>query len=90
MEHANHTMTQMLHQCVHPDQKDWVQCLPAIELAMNMAHSDTTGFSPFYLNYSQMLCSLVWQSESEYPGIQLFTQCMKEAIMMAYDAIIMA
>lgn len=37
MEHVNCTMTQMLRQCVRPDQKDWVLCLPAVELAMNMA-----------------------------------------------------
>ena len=46
-ERANCTMTQMLRQCVRPDQKDWVQKLPAIELAMNMARSESTGFSPF-------------------------------------------
>ena len=36
-ERANRTMTQMLRQCVRPDQKDWVSRLPAVELAMNMA-----------------------------------------------------
>ena len=46
-ERANRTMTQMLRQCVRPDQKDWASRLPAIELAMNTARSDTTGFSPF-------------------------------------------
>nr|VWO95354.1 Uncharacterized protein [Ganoderma boninense] len=89
-ERANRTMTQMLRQCVRPDQKDWVQKLPAIELAMNTARSDTTGFSPFYLNYGQMPRSLVWSSESEYPGVRKFAQRMKEAIMAAHDAIISA
>ncbi|PIL23014.1 hypothetical protein GSI_14321 [Ganoderma sinense ZZ0214-1] len=87
---ANRTMTQMLRQCVRPDQKDWVQRLPAVELAMNMARSETTGFSPFYLNYGQMPRSLIWESESEYPGVQAFAQRMKEAIMVAHDAIIAA
>ncbi|KAJ3486050.1 hypothetical protein NLI96_g4519 [Meripilus lineatus] len=89
-ERANRTMTQMLRQCVHPDQKDWVQKLPAIELAMNMARSDTTGFSPFYLNYGRMPRSLIWDNQSEYPGVQTFAQQMKEAIMAAHDAIIAA
>ena len=87
---ANHTMTQMLRQCMHPDQKDWVQRLPAIELAMNTARSEMTGFSPFFINYGQMPRSLVWTSESEYPGVQAFAQQMKEAIMAVHNAIIEA
>ena len=89
-ERANRTMTQMLRQCVRPDQTDWVQRLPAVELAMNTARSETTGFSPFYLNYGQMPRSLVWSGESEYPGVRKFAQRMKEAIMSAHDAIISA
>ncbi|RPD56920.1 hypothetical protein L226DRAFT_467926, partial [Lentinus tigrinus ALCF2SS1-7] len=80
----------MLRQCVRPDQKDWVRKLPAIELAMNTARSDMTGFSPFFLNYGQMPRTLVWSSESEYPGVRAFAQRMKEAIMAAHDAIIAA
>ncbi|KAJ3474054.1 hypothetical protein NLI96_g12674 [Meripilus lineatus] len=89
-ERANRTMTQMLRQCVKPDQKDWVQKLPAIELAMNTARSDTTGFSPFFLNYGQMPRSLVWENDFKYPGVQEFATRMKEAIMAAHDAIIAA
>ena len=36
-EQANRTITQMLRQCVHPNQKDWVAKLPAIEFAINSA-----------------------------------------------------
>ena len=36
-ERANRTITQMLRQCVHPNQKDWVAKLPAIEFAINSA-----------------------------------------------------
>ncbi|KAJ3487529.1 hypothetical protein NLI96_g3480 [Meripilus lineatus] len=89
-ERANRTMTQMLRQCVRPDQKDWVQKLPAIELAMNTARSDTTGFSPFFLNYGRMPRSLIWEGDSKYPGVQEFAMRMKEAIMSAHDAIISA
>ena len=42
------------------------------------------------MNYGQMPRSLVWPSESEYPGVQAFAQRMKDAIMMAHDAIIEA
>ncbi|KAI0366027.1 hypothetical protein BV20DRAFT_928202, partial [Pilatotrama ljubarskyi] len=47
---ANRTITQMLRQCVGPTQKDWVSKLPAIEFAINVARSDTTGYAPFFLN----------------------------------------
>ena len=50
-ERVNRTVTQMIRQCVQPDQKDWVVKLPAVEFAINSAWSSTTGFSPFQLNY---------------------------------------
>ena len=46
-ECANRTMTQIIRQCVSPNQKDWVTKLPAVEFAINSARSSTTGFSPF-------------------------------------------
>lgn len=89
-ERANRTMTQMLRQCVAMDQKDWATRLPSIELAMNCARSDTTGFSPFFLNYGRMLRPLIWNAESEYPGVEVFAQKMKDAIMVAHNQIIEA
>jgi len=89
-ERANRTMTQMLRQCVSLSQKDWVSKLPAIEYAMNCARSDTTGFSPFYLNYGRMPRPLIWEVKSEFPGVRKFAERMKEAIMTAHDEIIEA
>ncbi|TFK78920.1 hypothetical protein K466DRAFT_459881, partial [Polyporus arcularius HHB13444] len=57
---------------------------------MNMARSETTGFSPFFLNYGQMPRSLVWSGESDYPGVRTFALRMKQAVMAAHDAIIAA
>jgi transposase InsO family protein len=89
-ERANKTMVQMLRQCVSPDQKDWVMKLPAIEFAMNSARSETTGFSPFFLNYGRVPDTMIWNNNSEYPGVRIFAQRMKDAIMTAHDAIIAA
>lgn len=89
-ERANRTMTQMLRQCVALDQKDWVIRLPAVEYAMNCARSDTTGFSPFFLNYGRMPRPLIWDSSTEYPGVKVFAQRMKDAIMSAHDEVIAA
>ena len=46
-ERANRTITQIIRQCVSPNQNDWVSKLPAVEFAINSARSSTTGFSPF-------------------------------------------
>jgi transposase InsO family protein len=58
-ERANRTVTQMLRQCIQPNQRDWVSKLPAIEFAINSARSESTGFSPFFLNTGCMPRSLL-------------------------------
>ncbi|KAG8926639.1 hypothetical protein FRC01_008570 [Tulasnella sp. 417] len=89
-EHANKTMVQMIRQCISPDQKNWAIKLPGIEFAMNSARSETTGFSPFFLNYGRTPSPMIWDHESEYPGVCEFALRMKEAIMTAHDAVIAA
>src|SRR6201996_3550259 len=89
-ERANRTMTQMLRQCVQPDQKDWAEKLPGIEFAMNLARSETTGFSPFFLNYARTPRPMIWDNNSEFPGVRTFAMRMKDALMKAHDAIIAA
>jgi transposase InsO family protein len=89
-ERANRTVTQMIRQCVRPDQKDWVFKLPAIEFAINSARSSTTGFSPFQLNYGRNPSPMIWQGQEEFPGVRRFAERMKLAMMSAHDAIIAA
>jgi transposase InsO family protein len=91
-ERANRTVTQMLRQCVRPDQKDWVTKLPAIEFAINSARSESTGYAPFFLNTGRMPRSMIWDSadKTEYPGVRTYAQKMKEAIMTAHDSILAA
>ncbi|KAF8831165.1 hypothetical protein HHX47_DHR1000004 [Lentinula edodes] len=91
-ERANRTVTQMLRQCVAIDQKDWVIKLPAVEFAINSARSETTGFSPFFLNTGRMPRSFLWNAanKNEYPGIRAYAHKMKQAIMQAHDSILHA
>ncbi|KIJ60875.1 hypothetical protein HYDPIDRAFT_70471, partial [Hydnomerulius pinastri MD-312] len=56
---ANRTLGQMLRSCIGPSQKDWVSRLPAIEFAINLARSDSTGYSPFFLNTGRMPRTMV-------------------------------
>ncbi|OJT03699.1 Transposon Ty3-I Gag-Pol polyprotein [Trametes pubescens] len=60
-ERANRTISQMLRQCVGPSQRDWVAKLPAIEFAINMARSESTGHAPFFLNTGRMPRPLIWE-----------------------------
>lgn len=91
-ERANRTITQMIRQCVGPTQKDWVSKLPAIEFAINLARSDSTGFSPFFLNTGRMPRTFIWDSalSTEFPGVRIFAQQLKVAVMSAHDSILAA
>lgn len=91
-ERANRTITQMLRQCVHSNQKDWVAKLPAIEFAINSARSESTGFAPFFLNSGRMPRSMIWDSPSstEFPSVRDFALQKKLAIESAHDSILSA
>ncbi|KAJ3505227.1 hypothetical protein NLJ89_g7527 [Agrocybe chaxingu] len=91
-ERANKTVNQMLRHCIEPLQKDWAQKLPAIEFAINSARSESTGFAPFFLNSGRMPRSFIWDSNEpeKYPGVRVFAQRMKTAVMRAHDSIIAA
>jgi len=81
-ERANQTITQMIHQCVSPNQKDWVIKLPAIKFVINSTRSSTTGFSPFQLNYGWNLSLMIWKVEDEFLGVRKFAEQMKMAIIV--------
>ena len=91
-ERANRTITQMLRQCIHSNQKDWVAKLPAIEFAVNSARSESTGFAPFFLNSGRMPRSMIWNppASTEFPSVRNFALQKKMAIMSAHDSILSA
>ena len=91
-ERANCMITQMLRQCVHPNQKDWVTKLPAIEFAINSARSASTGYAPFFLNFRWMPRAMIWNSAptTEYPSVWEFALEKKMALMTAHDSILAA
>ncbi|KAJ8579913.1 hypothetical protein M405DRAFT_753901, partial [Rhizopogon salebrosus TDB-379] len=80
----------MLRQCVTPDQRDWAIKLPAIEFTINSASSASRKEPPFVLIYSRQPPSMIWNAQSEYPGVRVLTQRMKDAIMGAHNALIAA
>jgi hypothetical protein len=89
-ERANRTVTQMMRQCINPNQKDWVSKLPAIQFAINSARSESTGYAPFFLNNGRMPRVMVWNSAgtAEYSNVREFAQRKKLALISAHDSII--
>ncbi|QRV96227.1 Transposon Ty3-I Gag-Pol polyprotein [Ceratobasidium sp. AG-Ba] len=87
-ERANKTIGSMLRQCIKGRQSDWVRYLAGIEYAMNASVSETTGYSPFYLNFGRVPPPMVWETENEYAGVRKFLNRQREALMRAHDAII--
>jgi hypothetical protein len=50
-ERLNRTLQQMLRAYVSADQSNWDEVLMVAEFAYNSAVTQTTGYSPFFLNY---------------------------------------
>jgi hypothetical protein len=82
----------MIRQCIHPNQKDWVTKLPAIEFAINSARSASTGYAPFFLNFGRMPRAMIWNdaTSKEFPAIREFALQKKLALMDAHDSILAA
>ncbi|KAE9386024.1 hypothetical protein BT96DRAFT_839929, partial [Gymnopus androsaceus JB14] len=80
----------MLRQCISECQDDWVVRLPSVEFAINLARSETMGYSPFFLNSGRLPRSFIWNDaeKSEFRGVRIFAQKMKEAVMSAHDSLL--
>lgn len=80
-ECANRTITQMLQMTINSDQRN--------EYAFNLARSDTTGYSPFVLNYDSNPWPLLWGNIDEtLPGVRSFMQKLQDGLIDAHDAIL--
>jgi hypothetical protein len=52
-EVMNKTLEQMIRAYINTRQDNWDELLPYCELAYNNSKSESTGFTPFYLNFGQ-------------------------------------
>jgi len=50
-ERTNSTLEQVLRAYIGYDQQNWEEWLPFVEFAINNASQDSTGRSPFFINY---------------------------------------
>lgn len=77
----------MVRMAVSPNQKDWVAKLPAVEFAINLARSDTTGYAPFFLNSGRMPKPFIYNDPelTEFEGVRVFAQRIKDAVESRYS-----
>ncbi|KAF8687904.1 hypothetical protein RHS03_09849, partial [Rhizoctonia solani] len=88
VERRNGTLGGIIRTCTNRAQRDWAIQLPTIEFAINSARSETTGFSPFKLNYGRMPRPLLVRTNTELNGVKEYARAIRHALMTAHDAII--
>ena len=83
-ERVNRTLEQMLRMFVSPAQDDWDVLLPAVEFACNSAVHDSTGETPFVLNYGRQLPAPVDRAVGDVvPAADDFVGEMRRALESA-------
>jgi len=66
--------------------------LPAIELAINLARSQSTGYLPLFLDTGRLPWTMIRDapSKDEYPHVRVYVQRMKLALWNTHDALLSA
>ena len=83
-ERVNHVLVDMLRHYVSPQQDDWDEKLDMAEFAINIAHHESIGTSPFMLNYGyepHLPVSLM--STNAVPAARDYIRSMSRQIMQA-------
>jgi hypothetical protein len=80
-EHTNQELEQYLHLYTNFMQDNWSDWLSTAEFAYNNQVHSTTGYSPFFLEYSQHPCTsfTVDKPSSQVPNTDEFISKLKEA-----------
>ncbi|QRW20521.1 Transposon Ty3-I Gag-Pol polyprotein [Rhizoctonia solani] len=82
------TILALIRVCINPPLRDWATKLPSIEFAVNLTRLETTGFSPFALNYGQTPCPILVQTNTDMYRVRNTACNIKYALMIAHNAII--
>ena len=89
-EHANHSIAQILHAFISPNQKDWVKCLPIVEFAINSSINCLTGMALFKINFGFMPRFIKELPVTNHmpPGVWVFAMNTLHNMVIAHNAII--
>ncbi|GBG77113.1 hypothetical protein CBR_g23438 [Chara braunii] len=88
MERAHQTAQVLLRTLIHPDQKDWVERLPYVELAYNSSIHPAIGMSPFEFEHGSPVTSsldTIIPRTVENDDHLLFLGRMQELLVKARD-----
>jgi hypothetical protein len=69
-ERANQTVEMLLQHFVLDRQDDWLELLPLAELVFNSSLSASTGFSPFFLQYTLYPQTNMFNKGSQVPAVE--------------------
>jgi len=88
-EHVNHSIAQILHAFISPNQKDWVKCLPIVEFAINSSINCLMGMAPFEINFGFMPRFMKELPVTNHtpPGVQVFAMNALHNMAIAHDTI---
>jgi len=77
---------------VSHDQKNWIDKIDMVEFVINLSISETTGYSPFELNYGYMpsMIKEIRNDKIVSQGIKAFAASALQNLADAHDAIIEA
>ncbi|GBG76844.1 hypothetical protein CBR_g23059 [Chara braunii] len=87
-ERAHQTAQVLLHTLIRPDQKDWVERLPDVELAYNSSIHPAIGMSPFEFEHGSPVTSLldtITPRTVKSDDHVLFLRWMQELLVKACD-----
>jgi hypothetical protein len=89
-ERAIRSVAQILCATVWPDQQDWMEKIPMVEFALNSTISNSSGFTPFELNYgytSSVNPGFILEP-STMPGVMQFVARALQNLADMHDTII--
>ncbi|GBG85784.1 hypothetical protein CBR_g40593 [Chara braunii] len=87
-ERAHQTTQVLLRTLIRPDQKDWVERLPDVELAYNSSIHPAIGISPFKFEHGSPVTSpldIITPRTAESDDHLLFLRRMQELLVKARD-----
>lgn len=89
-ERAICSVVQILCAMVRPDQRDWSEKILMVEFALNSAISNSSGFTPFELNYGYTpnLNPGIAPEPSSMPSVKQFVACALQNLADVHDVII--
>ena len=89
-EQMNRSVGQIFRSAISADQTDWVDQTPFVEFTINSSINETTGFTPFKLNYMRLphILPKIQFGGVVHKGIREFIESVVQNLNNMYDVII--